>query len=102
LLKLSPTPAFSFDKLIFLYLPTYTRPGSNVFYTVWFGNEITALRLAIVNSVKPCGPRSKINFTRYMWQTFAYHITNYAMVVLPARTSGDKIYTRSYKAEIGG
>ena len=34
-----------------------------MFYTVWLGNEITALRLAIVNSVKPCGPRSSINFT---------------------------------------
>ena len=39
-----------FDKLDFLYMPTYSRPGSNMFYTVWYGNEITALRLAIVNS----------------------------------------------------
>ena len=84
-------------------MATYSRPGRNVFYTVWFGNEITALRIAIVSSVKPCGPRSSINFTHYMWQTFAYHITNYAMVVLPSRTSGNKIlYTRSCKAEIGG
>ena len=38
-----------------------------------------------------------------MWKTFAYHITNYAMLVLPSRTSGDKIlYTRSYKDQIGG
>ena len=72
-------------------MPTYSRPGSNVFYTVRFGNEITALRIAIVNSVKPCGPRPSINFTHYMWQTFAYPIANYVMVVLPSRTSGDKI-----------
>ena len=72
-------------------MPTYSRPGSNVFYTVWYGNEITALRLAIVNSVKHCGPRSSINFTYYMWKTFAYYFTNYAMVVLPSRTSPDKI-----------
>jgi len=66
-------------------------------------NEIAALRLAIVNSIKPCGPRSSINFTYFMWKTFAYHVANYAMVVLPSRTSGDKIlYTRFYKAEIAG
>ena len=102
LLQISSTPAFSFDKLDFLYMPTYSRQGSNVFYTVRFGNEITALLIAIVNSVKPCGQRSNINFTHYMRQTFAYLIINHAMVVLPSRTSGDKIlYTRSYKTEIG-
>ena len=73
---ISTTPAFSFDKLDFLYMANYSRPGSIVFYTVRFGNEITALRIAIVNSVKPCGPRSSINFTQYKWQTFAYHIRN--------------------------
>ena len=37
-----------------------------------------------------------------MWKTFAYHVANYAMVMLPSHTSGDKIlYTLSYKAEIG-
>ena len=83
-------------------MPSYYRPGSNVFYTVKFGNEITAFRMAIVNSSKQCGPGSNINFTYYMWETFPYHITNHAMVVLPSRTSGIKIYMRSYKAEIGG
>jgi hypothetical protein len=82
LLQISSTPSFSFDKLDFLYIPTYFRPGSNVFYTVRFCNEITALRIAIVNSSKPCGPRSNINFTYYMWETFAYPITYHAMVVL--------------------
>ena len=103
LLQISSTPSFSFDKLDFLYIPTYFRPGSNVFYTVRFCNEITALRIAIVNSSKPCGPRSNINFTYYMWETFAYPIKNHGMVVLPLRTSGVQIlYTLSYKAEIGG
>ena len=69
-------------------MPTYSRPGSNVFYTVRLGNEIAALRIAIVNSSKPCGPRSNINFTYYMWETFAYSITNHGMVVFPPCTSG--------------
>ena len=103
LLKISHISAFSFDKLDFLYMPTYSRPGSNVFYALRYGNEITALRLAIVNSVKPCGQRSSTNFTYYMWKTFVYYFTNYVMVVLPSRTSGNKIlYTRYYKAEIAG
>ena len=73
-----------------------------MFYSVWYGNEITAVRIAIVNSVKPCGPRSKINFTYYMRKTFACYFTIYGMVVLPSRTTGNKIlYTRYYKAEIG-
>ena len=102
LLQISTIRAFSFDKLDSLFLPTHSRPGSNVFYTVGYGNEITALRLAIVNSVKPCCPRSSINFTYYMWKAFDYYYTNHGMVVLPSRTSVNKIlYTRYYKAEIG-
>jgi len=33
----------AFDQLDDLYMPTYSRPGSNVFYTVLYGNEITTL-----------------------------------------------------------
>ena len=57
MLQISPIPEFSFDKLDFLYTPTYSKPDSNVFYTVRYGNEVTALRLAIVNTVKPCCPQ---------------------------------------------
>ena len=53
LLLISPIPAFSFDKLDFLFMATYSRPGSVVFYIVRYGNKITALRLAVVKSVKP-------------------------------------------------
>ena len=45
-------PAFSFDKLDFLCMSNYSGPGSNVFYTIQYGNESTTLRLAIANSVK--------------------------------------------------
>jgi hypothetical protein len=80
-------------------MPTYSKPDSNVFYNVRYGNEITTLRLALVNYVKLCGPRSSLNFTYFMWETFAYYCTNDAMVALPSRTSDNKIlYTRYYKA----
>ena len=66
LLQISPIRAFSFDKLDFVYMSTYSRPGSSVFYAVRYVNEITALRLAIVKSVKLCGPRFCLNFKYYM------------------------------------
>jgi len=31
LLHICPVPAFSYDKLDFLFMPTYSKPGSNVF-----------------------------------------------------------------------
>ena len=72
-----------------------------MFYTVCYGNEITAVRLAIVKSDNNCGTRSRINFCLLYVEKFAYDITNYGMVVLTSRTSGNKIYTRYYKAESG-
>jgi len=38
-----------------------------------------------------------------MCSTFAYNCSNYAIIVVSSRTSGNKIlYVRHYKAEIGG
>jgi hypothetical protein len=80
----------------------YSQPGNNVYYTIKCGVETAALRIVSVDSAVPCGPRSNLDFTHFVWSTFAYYCTNCAMVVLPSQTSGDKIiYTRHYKAEIG-
>ena len=49
------------------------------------------------------GPRSNLNLVHFKWSTFAYYCSNYAIAVVPSRTSGNKIlYVRHYKAEIGG
>ena len=38
----------------------------------------------------------------FIWKTFAYYFTNYAIAVLPSQNFDDKIvYVRNYKAEIG-
>jgi hypothetical protein len=103
LLQIQPTPVFSLDNLDFWFMPSYSRPGDNVFYTVRCGIGVVALRTACVNSLQPCGPRSNLDLTHFLWTTFSYYCTNYAMVILPSQTSGDSIlYTLHYKAEIGG
>ena len=63
LLQNSSTPAFSFDKLDFLYMPTYSRPAVMCFILSGLVKKITSLRRAIVNYVKTWGSRSSINFT---------------------------------------
>ena len=51
----------------------------------------------------PCGPRSNLDLTNYVWTLSEFFCTNFAIVVLPSRTSGDiLVYVRHYKAEKGG
>ena len=103
LLQINHTPAFSLESLEFVFDPYYSRPGENIYYTVRHGDLTIAVRIVCVDCVLPCGPRSILNLVHFMWSTFAYYCSNYAIVVVPSRNSGDKIlYVRHYKAEIGG
>ena len=44
-----------------------------------------------------------MDLTYHIWTTFEYYCDNYAIIVLPSQTLGDKIvYVRHYLAEIGG
>jgi len=72
-------------------------------YVISYEVEVRALRIVFIDSVKPCGPRSNIDLTHYLWPTFEYCCANYAIVLLPSHTSGNKIvYARRYQPEIGG
>ena len=103
LLQITNTPAFSLESLDFVFVPYYSRPGDNIYYAVRHGDITIAVRIVCVECASPCGPRSNLNLVHFMWSTFAYYCSNYAIVVVPSRTSGDKIlYVRHYKAEIGG
>ena len=103
LLQISHTPAFSLASLDFVFVSYYSRPGENIHFTVRHEDLTIAVRIVCVDCVSPCGPRSNLNLVHCMWSTFAYYCSNYAIVVVPSRTSGDKIlYVRHYKAEIGG
>jgi len=103
LLQLQSTLAFSLGCLDFLLVPEYSIPGKIIHYVIRYGVEVRAFKIVCIQSTKPCGPRSNMDFTCYIWSTFDYYCANYAVIVLPSHTSGDKFaYVRSYQAEIGG
>jgi hypothetical protein len=91
LLQNTHTPAFSLESLDVLFVPYYSRPGENIYFTVRHGDITIAVRIVCVDCVLPCGPRSNLNLVHFMWSTFAYYWSNYAIVVVPSRTSGNKI-----------
>ena len=91
LLQISHTPAFSLASLDFVFVSYYSRPGENIHFTVRHEDLTIAVRIVCVDCVSPCGPRSNLNLVHCMWSTFAYYCSNYAIVVVPSRTSGDKI-----------
>jgi hypothetical protein len=103
LLQMQHTPFFSLDCLDFLFQPLYSKHGDSILYIVRYGEKTAAVRTDCVDCLEPCGPRSNLDFVHFMWTTCAFYCTNYAMPLLPSRTSGNKIlYVRHYKAEIGG
>ena len=84
-------------------MSVFFLPGKLIFYVIKYGEETANLRIICVESTKPCNLRSNIDLFHYVWSTFDYYCTNYAMCVLPSHVSGNKIvYVRHYKAEIGG
>jgi len=70
--------------------PLRTVPGRSANYTIRHGGEEIILFISIISSEPPCGPRSNIDLTNRVWTLFEYYCTNYAIVVLPSPTSGDK------------
>jgi hypothetical protein len=102
LLKIQPTPVFSLDNLDFSFMPSYSRPGDNVFYTVRCGVEVVDLRIACGSSLQPCGPRSNLDLTHFLWVNFSYYCANYAMFILPSQTSGDRILPSITRPKWGG
>jgi len=77
--------------------------GKLLHYVIRYGGDEIILRIACVESVNPCGPRSNMDLIYHVWTTFEYYCCNYAIVVLPSQNFGDKIvYVRHYQAEIGG
>ena len=72
-------------------------------YYIRHGGDEIILGIVIISSALNCGPRSNIDLTYNVWTTFDFYCTNYAIVVLPSQTPGDKIvYVRHFLAEIGG
>jgi hypothetical protein len=103
LLQLKRTLAFSFGCLDFSLVPECSMPGKIIQYVIRYGVEVRALKIVCIQCTQPCGRRCNMDFTCYIWSTFDYYCADYAVIVLPSQTSGDKIvYVRIYQAEIGG
>jgi len=103
LLQMQHTPAFCLDNLDFLFIPECSIPGKMLHYVIRYGVELKAVRIVYIDIVKPCGPRSNVHLTQFIWSTFEYYCANYPIVQQPSYTSGNKIvYVRQYQAEIGG
>ena len=103
MLQEQPTPTFSIGGVEFVFVPELSIPGKVLHYVIRYEGDEILLRIRCIDSVNSYGPRSNMDLTYYIWSTFEYYCNNYAIVVLPSQTSGDKIvYVRQYQAEIGG
>jgi hypothetical protein len=102
-LQLQHTEDFSIGCVDFI--PNHVKfiPGDLVVYTVKFAGQTLLLKLNCVNCLVPCGPQSNLDFVHFVWTTFVYRSTNYAMLICPSRNADSKVlYTCHYKAMIGG
>ena len=91
LLQDQPSPNFALGGVGFELDPLRTVSGRAVRYTIRYGGEEIILSISIISSDSPCGPRSNIDLTYHVWTLFEFYCTNYAIVVLPSKTSGDSI-----------
>jgi hypothetical protein len=56
-----------------------------------------------VDADRACDPWSNLDFVHFIWNTKFYFLTNHATVILPSRTTRDRIiYVRHHMAEMGG
>ena len=102
LLQIHCSLAFSLGCLNFLLVPECSEPGKKMHYVTRYG-EVRDLKCVCIQITKPCGPRSNMDLTCYIWSTFEFYCANYAIIVLPSQASGEKlVYVRTYQAEIGG
>ena len=103
LLHLKHTCAFSFGIMDFYIIKNSPRLLIKylLHYQVRCRNDSSQNFWA--QSAKLCGPRSNIDLSKFVWDTFDYCCTNYSMILLPSHTSGSEIvYTLHIKAEQGG
>ena len=101
LMQENETPQFELGGVEFVIVSTWAMPGRSVSYRIRHDGEEIILKIAYVNCDIPCGPRDNIDLTYNLWTTLDYYCTNYAIVVLPSTTLGDKIvYVLHIRAEV--
>jgi len=84
-------PQFVLGGVEFVRVTSWAMPGRSVPYRIRHGGDEIILKISYMNCDLPCGPRANIDLTYNLWTTFDYFCTNYAIVILPSTTLGDKI-----------
>jgi len=103
LMQETETPQLVLGGVEIVSVTSWAMPGRSVSYRIRHDGDEIILKITYVNCDIPCGPRANLDLTYNVWTTFDYYCTNYAIVVLPSTTLGDKIvYVRHIDAEIGG
>jgi len=103
LMQETGTLQFELGGVEFVSVTSWAMPGRSVFYRIRHDGDKIILKISYVNCDIPWGPRANLDLTYNLWTTFDYYCANYAIVVLPSTTFGDKIvYVRHIEAEVGG
>jgi len=69
-------------------------------YTVCHVDVSVLLRIYCVDTSNACCPRSNVNFTHFIWNSFAFYFTGYAIAVVPCSTSDKVMFLCHYSARI--
>jgi len=103
LMQEKETPQFVLGGVEFVSLTSWAMAGRSVSYRIRHDGDEIILKISYLNCDIPSGPGANFDLTHNLWNKFDYYCTNYAIVVLPSTTLGDKIvYVRHIQAEVGG
>ena len=60
-------PSIYIGVVEFETVPSWAMPRRSVTYSIRYGGDEIILKVAYVNSVIPCGPRSNVDLTYNIW-----------------------------------
>ena len=69
LLKVQPAPTFSVGTVEFVFVPEWSLLGKLLHYYIMYGRDDIVLKIACIDRVKSCGPRSNMDLTYHIWST---------------------------------
>jgi len=67
LLQLQGTIAISLGCLDYSLVPECSIPSKIIHYVIRYVVEVWALKIVYIQCTQPCGPRSNMDFTCYIW-----------------------------------
>jgi hypothetical protein len=77
-------------------------PGQYLVYTVQRGDVTKLIKIYCIDSVYPCGPRSKLDFVNYIWDSFSHYFIKHAITVGPGSPREKIMFLKHYRASSNG